>query len=221
MLPRARKHSLGVPCRGTESSPLAALRKRILSDQSGFSLIELLVASALLAIVLVATFQPLHTTARVQTRDVAWAEAVQDGRIGLQRLARELRQAYSIKGAAPNSVDFQIDLGGQDLRVLYQCDVPYPSTPDNPHASSYRRCVRVQAVSGAAFPALSTGQVIIDRLLNGTATDPVFSYTPNTISPKFIGAKVKLPARRTLSEGLNHSIVFQQGAYLRNLNLGA
>lgn len=201
---------------------LAFVRRRLVDDQSGMTLIELLVAAALLTIVLGATLAPMNTSATIEKRDVAWAEAIRDGQIGLQRMVREVRQAYSVQGASPNSLDFKVYLGDQDLHIVYQCDMPYPSSPSNPYASSYHRCVRIQAIGNAALPSLASGEVVIDRLLNGTNADPVFTYTPNTISPKFIAAKIKLPARGTLtSPGLSHAMTFEQGLYLRNLNLGA
>lgn len=189
---------------------------RFASETSGFTLIEMLVAAAMLPIVLLAVFLPLDTAGRTQRRDYEWAFAVQEGRTGLAALVHELRQATSVIAMTPNSVEFQVTLNGTDQHVLWQCDVPQPST-------TYRECIRVQSAAGVALPALTAGRVTVQRLLNGTVADPVFpSYLPDPIAPTFATVQFKLPASGSLTyDALHHTIVLRDGAYMRNLDLGA
>jgi hypothetical protein len=195
---------------------IAALR----GSESGFTIIELLVVAALLPVVLFALLGPLDVAASLTPKDVEYTHAVQDASVGLQRMIREIRQAYNVVATTPNSITFNVVLAGSDQQVMYECDEPYPTNTGNPNASSYHRCLRVAAASGVALPAIGTGQPIIDRLLNGTSTDPVFSYTPSPITPSYVEAQIKLPARGSLSKGLNHTITLDNGTLLRNEAIG-
>ena len=55
-------------------------------------------------------------------------------------------------------------------------------------------------------------------MFNGTTTDPVFTYSPDSLSPNYAQLRVELPSSGNLpsSAGLTHTIVFQDGAFLRN-----
>jgi prepilin-type N-terminal cleavage/methylation domain-containing protein len=187
---------------------------RLTAEQHGFTLIEGLVASAIMLVILGATLAALQPSTKAENRDRQWALAVQDGQTGLARMMHEIRQAYSVLDTSPSSIDFLATLGGQQVRVLYACNVPQPGT-------SYNECVRLQTSVGGTLPALSTGAPIILRLQNATLGDPVFTYTPDGIRPQYIDAKVDLPASGELSgsSAYTHRIVLTSGAYLRN-NLG-
>ena len=193
----------------------------LVDDQSGMTLIELLVAAALLTIVLGATLAPMNTSATIEKRDVALAEAIRDGQIGLQRMVREVRQAYSIREHRRTRSTSRSTWATRTFASSTSATCPTPRRRATRTASSYRRCVRIQAIGNGALPSLASGEVVIDRLLNGTNADPVFTYTPNTISPKFIAAKIESDAGDATSPVFRHAMTFEQGLYLRNLNLGA
>jgi Tfp pilus assembly protein PilE len=187
-------------------------------QEGGFTLIELLLASVAAIAVFTATLALLQSSQRVQARDSEWALTLQEGRAGLARMVREIRQAYSIKAATGSSIDFLVTIGGNDLEVSYQCNVTQPGT-------SLYECVRLAATPPASLPALSTGTPIVRDVLNETAadsSDPVFSYTPNATAPTFATVKVALPSAGTLkqagSTAYTHHVVLSSGAYIRNVS---
>lgn len=188
---------------------------------AGFTLIEVLVAAALSLIVFSATLAALGVSQNMQSRDSEWALVIQEGRAGLARMVREIRQAYSIRSATESSLDFYATIGGKDLEIYYGCDVTQPGT-------GYYECVRLQTEAGSPLPALSTGAPIIRDVLNGTAADekdPIFrEYSPNAIAPDLVTVKLALPASGTLNlgsaKGYSHQIVLTDNAYIRNMNLG-
>jgi Tfp pilus assembly protein PilV len=190
---------------------------RRLAQECGFTLIELLVASVAAFVVLTAVFALLVTSQRVQARDTEWALTLQQGRAGLARMVREIRQAYSISAATGSSIDFFATIGGKELEISYQCNLAQPGT-------SLYECVRLSATPPAPLPALSTGAPLVRDVLNETAadsSDPVFSYSPTASSPTFATVKVTLPAAGTLkqagSRGYAHRVVLSSGAFIRNV----
>lgn len=200
------------------SSTRARLRNR-LAAEDGFTLPELLVVIALLPIVLVAMFNMLDTSTKLVPRGVDYAHAVDDAGVGSARILGELRQAQRIIGTTPNSVTFVVPIRGVSTQVNLSCDV----TGATPSGSTvpYRRCVRTSAPVGTALPDPTKGDVVIDRLLNGTADDPVFTYTPDAIFPKYVRLLVRVPSQGEGSGGgVTHPIVIDNGTLLRNATLG-
>ncbi len=194
------------------------------SDEAGFTLVEVLVACVMSIALIGAVLSLLESSQRVQARDTEFGLVLQEGRTGLSRMAREIRQAYSVKSASPNSIDFLIDLGGKNYEVLYECSVTQPGT-------SLHECVRLAAGEGKSLPPLSAGAPVVQRIGNETSIDthgspdPVFTYSPDAISPNVVTLKLVLPASGSLSKelglGLKHNIVLTTAAYIRAMNLGA
>jgi type II secretory pathway pseudopilin PulG len=187
---------------------------RLRESESGFTIIELVLVAALLPLVLLAILAPLDKASSLTPQDVEYTKAAQDASVGLQSMFRQIRQAYNIVATTPNSITFNVVLNGGDQQVMYGCDQTSRTN------SSYRSCLRVSVATGGSLPAISTGQLVVDRLLNGTSTDPVFSYTPSAITPTYVEAQVKVPARGQLSNGLTHTITFDDGTLLRNEAIG-
>jgi len=191
-----------------------------LRDQRGYTLVELLVAMVLTAVVLGGIVTTVVLAARIQTRDSRYAYAQDDARTGLDRMVNEIRQAVTIIASGPNFVDMNVylDSGGQpqEYQVDYECDIPQPGTP-------YNECVRVQAAVGASLPSLSTGDPVIEDLQNGTATNPVFSWGPSSIAPYYMTATIDVPAsdggNTTLGMGFTHTVAISDGALMRNLDV--
>jgi prepilin-type N-terminal cleavage/methylation domain-containing protein len=204
---------------------LGAVRARLdLRSQDGFTLIEMLMVTAMLPIVLGATFSGLEFAEKQTPKNVEYAQAISSTSAGLQRMIRDIRQAYRIDSTTPNSVDFNAVIGSVDLEILYECDLAYPSTTGNTHYKEYRRCRRVSTTTGSSLPSISNGAVVIDRLLNGTTEQPVFTFKDSKgesdpTNPTYIEAKIKVPARGELNTGLNHTITFNNGTSLPNVTL--
>ena len=184
---------------------------RLRAEQAGYSLIEVLIVIVALLAISGAIFDALTNSQKVNARDTEWVLSMQAGRTGLERMANEIRQSYQLNAATPNSVDFNVSEGGTSRRVFYECDVAQPS-------SSSRECVRLQTTVGGTLPAINTSASVISNVLNGTTSDPVFTYSPDAIDPSYVQLRIELPAAGNLpaSRGLSHKMVFVDGAFLRN-----
>jgi type II secretory pathway pseudopilin PulG len=189
-------------------------RRERLLDDSGFTLVELLVAAVAAVAVVSATLHVLASTQQVQARDSEWALGIQEDRAGLARMVRDIRQATEIvepsTGAPSGSIVFWATLGGKKWKIKYDCGVAQPG-------SSYDECVRLAAEDGSALP--STGPRIATDITNGAS---VFSYSPTTrTEAKLAIVKLELPAKGTLkqagSSGYGHKVVLEDGAFMRNL----
>lgn len=204
------------------TTAIQRVRRRPARDEAGFALVELLIVAALLGVVLFAVLSLLDAAVRVEARDQERAHAVREAQVGLDRMTRELRQAYRVVATGPSYVTVHVRLGGQDTQVHYRCDRPHPDLASNPHDDGYRRCRRVEALVGAALPAIDTGPIVIDRVLNGSAAPPdsVFTFSPSAISPTYIRARIEVPARGEREEGIEHKVVLDDGFFMRNLRLG-
>lgn len=158
-----------------------------------------------LTAVLSATLLTLETAQKIAPRDQERGHAVQEAQIGLDAMGRELRQASAINATAPNLVDANVTRQGQTVRVRYDC-----------HSS---RCVREQL---AADGSVASERLVVERLLNGTTSDPVFVFSPaDTFPPTYVEAKFEVPAKGGLQDGYEHGIVLDDGFQLRNLTLGS
>ena len=167
-------------------------RSRLAAD-AGYTLIELLIASALAITLLAATFAILESSQRIQARDTEFALTLQEGRVGIARMLRDVRQASKVEEANANSIYFLATLGGKKWKIKYDCGVTQAGT-------SFHECVRY-ATEGATLPV--TGVSITREILNETAadpSDPVFVYSPSKAAPTLATVKIVLPAGGTLKQ---------------------
>jgi prepilin-type N-terminal cleavage/methylation domain-containing protein len=191
--------------------PRKAVRPSPLAAQSGFTLVELLIAMVVLTVVLLGTASALNLISRVAVREQARAFALGDARVGVARMTRELREAQQVFSTGDGWMDVEIVIAGQPTRILYRCDW-------QPAGATYRQCVRAMSTDLSQAPDPTTGQVIVDRVLNGTAydpSDPVFTFTPDGTNPTYVEARVVVPANGTGS-GYSHHLVLDDGFYMRN-----
>lgn len=212
---------------------LSGLRGRLRGGgEAGFTLIELLMAAALSLIVLGGVLSALETSQNTEARDQEWAIVIQEGRAGLERMAREMRQAYSIRSDSHSAIDFYATIGGKSYEISYNC-------AERETGTEYDSCVRRAAefVSGKAPSSLpAKGETIVKYVANQTGTcesellekkskECVFQeYTPNDIAPDLVTMKVRIPASGTLkladALAYQHHIVLENGAYIRDMALG-
>lgn len=79
------------------------MTRRLLADQQGFTLVEMLVTMAMMLVVMSAIYSIFDSGIRVFTFGNAKVEATESARIGLEKMAREIRAAYPVNKAAGNS----------------------------------------------------------------------------------------------------------------------
>jgi prepilin-type N-terminal cleavage/methylation domain-containing protein len=101
---------------------------RMLRDERGYTLVELLTAMAVLGLLMAGLFLTLQQGQTVYLYGAGRAEVQQNARVALERMLRELRTASTVTTAAANDVRFtfldetntlvtvEYDLAGTNLR---------------------------------------------------------------------------------------------------------
>lgn len=199
------------PLRRTPQLRALSSLSRGLLRSDGFTLIELLIACTVAMVVFGATLTLLQSGGQVQVRDSQWALMLQEGRVGLARMARDIRQASKVEEAKASAIVFLSTIAGKSWKVKYECAIAQTGT-------EYDECVRFAAEEGKALP--SSGQAIARDVLNGSE---VFSYSPSATAPTATTLRIELPAKGTLKQaggsGYKHKIVLEDAAFMRNLDL--
>jgi prepilin-type N-terminal cleavage/methylation domain-containing protein len=189
-------------------------------ERDGFTLSELLAASALTLVVASATLYLLETSSNDEKKTAAWATQVQLGQATLERMAHDVRSATVVVAADYNFIQVMANVPVNGTRTPQVID--YSCGPQS--GTNYIQCVRRQASSSAGLSS-ATGQTILTNLENGTSSaNPIFSCVPaNCINPTYIGIKAVMPASGELAPGPGHNntVVLDDGAYLRNPGVGA
>lgn len=184
---------------------------RRLRDESGVTLIELLMTMVILTVVLGMGFSLFSTGEAQAPREQSRTSAIKNAQVQLDRMTRELRQAIRMNGSSYNYVDFDVSIGGTTRRVMYDCRVAAAD-------ARYRTCTRYEGPQGGA---LGSGVVVINRLLNGqdTAAGQVFN-ADDQLNPRYVEVRIEVPASEGSARGYGHKVVLDDGVYMRNLNLG-
>jgi type II secretory pathway pseudopilin PulG len=169
---------------------------RRLKDQSGFTLVELLVAMPIAIVVLSMAMVAVAITVRNEQRSREHVEALRSQQVGLEQLTRELREATSFRFLTSQLVEFDAYVrttGTGTLRkIRYDC-------------SSGTHCIRQEGPVGGT---VSGSRIIIDALEN----PDVFEPEPDFVNPRYVGvvARVRIADDRRL-------ITLRDGVDLRNL----
>jgi prepilin-type N-terminal cleavage/methylation domain-containing protein len=167
---------------------------RRLQDQSGFTLVELLVAMPIALIVLMMAMLSITTAVRGEQSAREHSEALRAQQAGLERMTRELREATSFNFLNSRKVEFNAwSRMANGLRHIgYDC-------------TSGTSCIREEGPLGGAF---SDSQVVVDALVN----PDVFEPEPDFVNPRYVGivAEVRIAANRRV-------ITLRDGVELRNL----
>lgn len=177
--------------------------------EDGFTLVELLAAMALSLVISAGALVLLDIAAPQSDRELQRQVAVSEGRSGLERMLREVRNADAVNATSPSLIDVNTVTPAGPRRIVYQCSSAF-------QAVVYRQCVRY---SGPVDGAVANGQVVVERLINGTTSQPVFTYVPDRIRPRVVRVQVVLPASGGPAPGYMHRIVLRDAAFLRNLDL--
>jgi prepilin-type N-terminal cleavage/methylation domain-containing protein len=187
--------------------------------EDGFTLIELIVVMALSTLVLGAMLTVLYTSQQVQAADAEWAQVMQEGRAGLSRMTREIRQASQITTHEAGAIEFLATIGATEWKIKYECGVSQSGT-------TYHECVR-KAVEGKAGALPSTGTPIARDVLNPTEVFKYFKGATETAEPEkmnVVTLRIALPAAGTLKQTnykayQNKTVVLENAAYMRNCNI--
>lgn len=180
-------------------------RARRAGGESGFTLIEMLVAAAMSVVIVGAASSMLISAVRDQPKLSKRAQSISTARWVLERMTREIRTGITIESITPSSVTFKAyvrhtSCGSGTLRQSTEpsivCQITYSCTSTS--------CSRQE---GTAAPV---------TLFSGIGSENVFNWTPNT-EPTFVGVTLRFPNAE--GEG---ALTISDGAGLRGVDpLGA
>lgn len=178
---------------------------RRLRDERGVTLTELLVATAAMLVVISAAMTLIPLTLRSEQRVREKAGAVQEGRVVVERLTRELRQGFGVVATpTASTISFQTyahraSCGGAYATTAIQCQVTYS-------CNTAGTCTRTERNPDG------TGTASAETLVQGLASGSGFSYLPDASAPTHVNVKLIFP-----SDGGEDAITLEAGATLRNL----
>lgn len=184
-------------------------------EEDGFTLVELLVASAMGVVVMGAVVMLVISAVRQQPRISKQAQNITTARWVLDRFTHEFRNGIVVSKAEPGTVTFQAYVrhstcGGTATlpsgTPAIKCYVTYSCTTS--------ACFRGESASSA-----STGTPT--QVLEGIGSNQVFTYTPavteaaQASSVTYVKATLRLP-----NPSGSGALTVSSGASLRNATLG-
>ncbi|HEX5593060.1 MAG TPA: prepilin-type N-terminal cleavage/methylation domain-containing protein [Solirubrobacterales bacterium] len=188
-------------------------RLRTCSREGGFTLVELLVASTMGAVVMAAVASLVISAVRDQPKISKQAQNITTARWVLERMTREIRNGIAVTTNAtyvkPNVVSFEAYVrrtscgsGAQPASTAspIKCQVTYTCTTTS--------CSRIEATPGTFTGTART-------IFTGINSNQVFSYAPNATKPTYIKVTLRLPNPSGVG-----ALTVSNGASLRNATLG-
>lgn len=180
---------------------VAALQR----EEGGLTLIELLVAASLSLVVVGGAMSIFLSSVRSEPRTASKVEAIQQARVTMDRITRELRQGLEVASTpTPSANQLAIvtyvkaaTCGGPPASTSIPCQVTY--------ACSAGVCTRSVAPPGGS----ASGPTV--QVVSGLATTEVFDYQPAPpADPTYVGVTFSLAA-----EGAD-PVTLEDGVALRN-----
>ena len=195
--------------------------KSRLRDERGFTLIEQLVAAMGLVMVVAAIAGMTEVSQRMSASDNARSEGLRNAQVGLDRMTRELRAAYSFSGAITTTrIVANVLVRGRTYQVTYDCNSAHPDAATN--AQGVRQCVRSEA---------GRSEVVVDKIVNAGQVGARQVFTPTQRADSvgnnlnyYVAVRLEVPAggERKLGDGKNgsqtHRVVLEDGLYFRNIH---
>jgi prepilin-type N-terminal cleavage/methylation domain-containing protein len=191
-------------------SDMTRLRRALLRGlraEGGFTLAELLVAMMITLIAFAAALLLLQVALKAQPRISERGAAIQQGRAWIERLTRELRQGGTVTGSPTSSQLAFLTFvrhsacGGTATGNSIQCLVTYSCA-----AGTCSRTERNPDGSGTAAA---------QQMVTGLQSNSVFTYTPSTAAPEYVGVTLMFPATDDPGE-TEDAITLTDGVTLRN-----
>jgi Tfp pilus assembly protein PilW len=183
------------------------------SEESGISLIELLVAMMIGLVVIGGAMSMMISSVRSQPRAASEASAVQTAQTTMERMTRELRQGSSVVASTANQLSMitYVDAatcGGAAAATAISCRVSYTCTAGI--------CTRTVAQPDGSSPG--PAKTVIKGLTNSN----IFSYVPNSggsssCGATAVGALTYVCVSLALADSDGHNAVtLSDGVGLRN-----
>jgi Tfp pilus assembly protein PilW len=178
----------------------SALRR----EEGGLTLIELLVAATLGLVVVGGAMTVFIGVIRSEPRTTSKVTAIQDARVTVDRITRELRQGLDTPTTSPSQLAIvtyvkAATCGGAGASSSIVCRVTYNC--------SAGACTRVVSQPNGSAPGPAT------RVVSGLASSSVFTYLPSAADPTYVGVNLAL-------ETGGAPVTLGDGVALRNLSDG-
>jgi type II secretory pathway pseudopilin PulG len=183
---------------------------RIRSEEEGFTLVELLVSSAMGVVVMSAVAMLVISAVRDQPKISKQAQNITTARWVLERMTREIRNGILIPvgQAKPESVSFKAYVrrtacgGGTPASSAapIECQITY--------ACNTTSCSRTES-----SPGIFTGSA--RQIFSGIGSSQVFTYAPDLSKPTYVKITLRLP-----NPSGTGALTVSDGASLRNATLG-
>lgn len=170
-------------------------------EEDGYTLIELLVASMMGMVVIGAAVMLFIGAVRSEPRTSSKVAAIEQGRIAVERVTRDVRQASSIPTYAPSQLVLityvrQSTCSGGPAATSIQCRVTYACDSDT--------CTRTVSQPNGSLPGPPV------NVVTGLASDEPFVYPEGSGEPAYVEVELSFETR----EG--GPVVIADGAAIRN-----
>lgn len=151
----------------------AALR----CEERGLTLIELLIAAAMALVVVGGALFVLVGAMRSEPRTASEVAAIQQNRVAIDRITRELRQGSDLPAATSSELEIvtyvkAASCGGEPASTAIPCRVTY-SCPED-------ACTRVVAQPDGSEPGPPV------QVAGGLTSPDVFQYVPSAADPTYV-----------------------------------
>ncbi len=176
-------------------------------DQRGFTFPELIVSIVIGLITVGTAMVVLQMTLRMEPEMRERSGQLQQGRVMVERVTRELRQGEFISAGSGSSLEIVTFVhsgtcGGAPSATAIQCLVTY--------SCSSSSCTRTERnPDGSGTPSFET-------VVTGISGPAVFGYSPSAADPAYVSASLVFPG-----EDGDEAVTVSDGVSLRNYVEGA
>jgi Tfp pilus assembly protein PilW len=182
----------------------------IRSEERGFTLVELLVGSAMGVVVMSAVAMLVISAVRDQPKISKQAQNITTARWVLERMTREIRNGIVVSPgqAKPESISFKAYV----RRTACGGGVPVSSAPPIECQITYT-CSTTSCSRTESNPGVFTGTA--RQIFSGIDSNQVFTYAPDATKPTYVKVTLRLP-----NPSGTGALTVSDGASLRNATLG-
>jgi prepilin-type N-terminal cleavage/methylation domain-containing protein len=186
---------------------MARLRRQ--PGEGGFTLVELLVASAMGVIVMGAVASLMISAVRDQPKISGEAQNISTARWVLARLTRELRNGVAVKEGTASRISFE----GYVRHATCGGSAKLAATSPSIKCRITYECTSTSCSRKETTPPSTIGPAKL--VFDGINSNQVFSYSPNAAEATYVKATLHIP-----DPSGTGSLVVSSGASLRNATLG-
>lgn len=187
------------------TAEMRGLPRRILDrarESGGYTLTELLIAASLSLVIIGGGVGVFTAGLRSEPRIAERTSEIQQARVMMERITRELRQGATVVTATPNQLALVTFVkspacGGPQSSVARSCRVTY--------TCSSGTCTRSEANPDGSGGTAAT------PITTGLSGGDVFTYSPSPAAARYVGVELEFPA----DEG-DDSITLSDGVAMRN-----